>query len=71
MKTLDERLASYRAAFLEKVKRTNWNDDEDTPRCKRGRKAKSMMRFESKPRTLGERRAWEQQSLKQNKYNWL
>lgn len=71
MKTLEERLASYRAAFLEKIKRTNWDDEDDVPRCKRGRKAQVRVRIESKPKSLGERRAWEQQSLKQNKYNWL
>ena len=66
MKTLDERLASYRAAFLEKVKRTNWDNDEDTPRCKRGRKAQIKVRIESKPRTSSERKVVQQQ-----KYNWL
>ena len=65
MKTLEERLASYRAAFLEKVKRTNWNDEDDVPRCKRGRKAQVRVRIESKPRTESERKAVQQ------KYNWL
>lgn len=66
MRTLEERLASYRAAFLEKVKRTNWDDEGDTPRCKRGRKAQAKIRIESKPRTPGERKIAQQQ-----KYNWL
>ena len=70
MKTLEERLASYRAAFLEKVKRTNWNDEGECIYKRRGRKPKPMTKFESKPRTLGEKRAWEQQKLT-NKYNWL
>ena len=65
MKTLEERLASYRAAFLEKVKRTNWNDEDDVPRCKRGRKVQVKVRIESKPRTPSEAKAAQQ------KYNWL
>jgi hypothetical protein len=65
MRTLEERLASYRAAFLEKVKHTNWDDEGDTPRCKRGRKAQVKVRIESKPRTPGERK------IVQQKYNWL
>lgn len=66
MRTLEERLASYRAAFLEKVKRWNWDEGDDTPRCKRGRKAQVRVRIESKPRTPGERKIAQQQ-----KYNWL
>ena len=65
MKTLEERLASYRAAFLEKVKRTNWNDEDDVLRCKRGRKAQVRVRIESKPRTPSEAK------VVQQKYNWL
>ena len=65
MKTLEERLANYRAAFLEKVKRTNWDNEDDTPRCKRGRKAQVRVRIESKPRTASERK------VVQQKYNWL
>jgi hypothetical protein len=65
MKTLEERLASYRAAFLEKVKRWNWDDEGDIPRCKRGRKAQVRVRIESKPRTPSERK------VVQQKYNWL
>ena len=64
-------LKRAKAAFLERVKRTNWNDEEECLYKRRGRKPKSIIRFESKPRTLGERRVWEQQSLKQDKYNWL
>ena len=65
-------LERVKIAFLEKVKKWNWNDNEEECSYKRrGRKSKSITRFESKPRTLGERRAWEKQSLKQQKYNWL
>jgi len=66
MRTLEERLASYRAMLLEKVKNTNWNDDEDKPRCQRGRKPQFRVRVESKPRTPGEAKA-----AKQQKYNWF
>ena len=66
MKTLEERLASYRAAFLEKVKRTNWDDEDDCIYKRRGRKPQARTRIESKPRTPGERKVTQQQ-----KYNWL
>jgi len=70
MKTLEERLTSYRASFLEKVKRTNWDDEDEYSYKRRGRKPKLMTKFESKPRTKGEKQAWKQQKLN-NKYNWL
>ncbi len=38
--TLEERLAGYKAAFLEKVKRTNWEDEEECSYKPRGRKPK-------------------------------
>lgn len=66
MKTLEERLASYRAAFLEKVKRTNWNDEDECIYKRRGRKPQAKTRIESKPRTPGEAKA-----AKQKYYNWL
>jgi len=71
--TLEERLAGYKASLLEKIKRTNWDNDECEYQGKpRGRKAKPITRLESRPRTAGEKRAWEQQSLtKKQKYNWF
>jgi len=55
MRTEAERLASYRAAFLEKVKKWNWSDyDDDKPRKPRGRKAKVVEKPLSQPRTKGE-----------------
>ena len=55
MRTEAERLASYRAAFLEKVKKWNWSDyDDDKPRKPRGRKAKVQEKIPTKPRTKGE-----------------
>ena len=66
MKTLEERLVSYRAAFLEKVKRTNWNDEDECIYKRRGRKPKPMVKYESKPRTPGEVKV-----AKQKHYNWL
>jgi hypothetical protein len=66
MRTETERLASYRAAFLEKVKKWKWDEPEVCTYKRRGRKAKVTERIESKPRTDGER-----QALKQSKYNWI
>ena len=66
MRTEAERLAHYRAAFLEKVKRWKWDDPEECTHKRRGRKPKQIVRIESKPRTENER-----QALKQSKYNWL
>ena len=66
MRTEQERLAHYRAAFLEKVKKWKWNEEEECLYKRRGRKAKQTVRIESKPRSEGER-----QALKQSKYNWL
>jgi len=54
MRTEAERLASYRAAFLEKVKKWNWTDYDDKPRKPRGRKAKVQEKPSAKPRTKGE-----------------
>jgi hypothetical protein len=64
MRTEAERLASYRASFLEKVKKWRWEEVKECTYKKRGRKAKITERVESKPRTEGEKRA-----LKQSKYN--
>ena len=66
MRTETERLTSYRAAFLEKVKKWKWDEVEECTYKRRGRKAKVTERIESQPRTAGER-----QALKQYKYNWL
>ena len=66
MRTEQERLANYRAAFLEKVKKWKWDEPEECPYKRRGRKAKPMVRYESKPRSEGER-----QALKQSKYKWI
>ena len=66
MRTETERLTSYRAAFLEKVKKWKWDEVEECTYKRRGRKAKVTERIESQPRTAGER-----QALKQSKYNWL
>ena len=54
MRTEAERLASYRAAFLEKVKKWRWDEPEPKSDKKRGRKAKPTERIESKPRTKSE-----------------
>ena len=66
MRTEQERLASYKAAFLEKVKKWKWDEVEECSYKKRGRKVKQTERIESQPRTPGER-----QALKQSKYSWL
>lgn len=68
MRTEAERLESYRAAFLEKVKKWKWEEPEECTYKRRGRKAKvTGERIESKPRSAGEHKA----ALKQSKYNWL
>ena len=64
MRTEQERLISYRAAFLEKVKKWKWEEVKECTYKKRGRKAKIIERVESKPRSEGEKRAF-----KQSKYN--
>jgi len=66
MRTEQERLTSYRATFLEKVKKWKWEEPEECTYKRRGRKAKITERIESQPRTAGER-----QALKQSKYNWV
>ena len=66
MRTEQERLASYKASFLEKVKKWKWDDVEECTYKRRGRKVKTTERIESQPRTPGER-----QALKQSKYSWL
>jgi hypothetical protein len=66
MRTEQERLASYRASFLEKVKKWKWNEPEECTYKKRGRKIQTTGRIESQPRTPGEK-----QALKQSKYKWL
>ena len=66
MRTETERLANYKTAFLNKVKKWKWDEVEECTYKKRGRKAKVTGRIESQPRTAGER-----QALKQSKYNWL
>ena len=66
MRTETERLASYRATFLEKVKKWKWDEPEVCTYKRRGRKAKVTERIESKPRTDSER-----QALKQSKYKWI
>lgn len=75
MKTEAERLAKYKADFLEKVKRWNWNDEEECSYKPRGRKPKQFKSTKPRFRSEGERRAWEQQQLQQptkkNKYNWF
>ena len=54
MRTEQERLASYRAAFLEKVNKWRWDEPEIKLGIKRGRKSKPTARIESKPRTKSE-----------------
>jgi hypothetical protein len=67
MRTEAERLASYRASFLEKVKKWKWDEPEECIYKRRGRKPKATgVRIESKPRTEGEKRA-----IKQSKYSWI
>ena len=67
MRTEAERLASYRASFLEKVKKWKWEEPEECTYKRRGRRAKVTERIESSPRSAGERKV----ALKQNKYNWI
>ena len=66
MRTEAERLASYRASFLEKVKKWKWDEPEECIYKRRGRKPKQTVRVETKPRSEGERKA-----LLKHKYNWL
>ena len=66
MRTEAERLASYKAAFLEKVKKWKWEEPEECTYKKRGRRAKVTERIEAKPRSEGERKVY-----KQSKYNWI
>ena len=66
MRTEEERLAHYRVAFLEKVKKWKWDAVEECSYKQRGRKPKQTTRPESSPRSKGEYKA-----LKQSKYNWL
>lgn len=60
-------LERARQSFYKKVREWKWEEPDDCPYKKRGRKAKQTVRIESKPRTEGERKA----ALKQSKYNWL
>lgn len=55
MRTEEERLTSYRLAFLEKVKKWDWGKlEEDYQGKPRGRKAKIKERLPTKPRSKGE-----------------
>ena len=63
MRTEQERLANYRVAFLEKVKKWKWDEPEVSTSKPRGRKAKVTKRIESKPRTKSEQGAFA--------YNWV
>lgn len=73
--TLEERLAGYKAAFLEKVKRTNWEDEEECSYKPRGRKPKQARPVRGMYRNEAEKREWEKQQAKQppkkQKYNWF
>jgi hypothetical protein len=64
MRTETERLAKYKADFLEKVKKWRWEEVKECTYKKRGRRAKVIERIESKPRSEGEKRVF-----KQFKYN--
>lgn len=64
MRTEAERLASYRAAFLEKVKKWKWDEPESKESKPRGRKAKPKERIESKPRTESERLVFKNKFIK-------
>jgi len=55
-------------AFYKKVKETRWEEPDECPYKKRGRKPKQVVRHESRPRTEGERKV---AKFKQSKYNWL
>lgn len=57
MRTEEERLASYRKLFYDKVKKWNWNEPDEYQGKPRGRKAKVKERPDAKPRTEGERKA--------------
>jgi hypothetical protein len=63
MRTEAERLAHYRTAFLEKVKKWKWDAVEECTYKQRGRKPKQTTRPESKPRTKLEQDAFA--------YNWI
>ena len=62
----DEYMKRVRERFYKTVRETNWGADEERVCKPRGRKPKPFVRYESQPRSEGER-----QSLKQSKYNWL
>jgi hypothetical protein len=64
MRTEAERLASYRASFLEKVKKWRWDEPEEKQPKPRGRKVQPKERIESKPRTEGERSAFKNKFIK-------
>jgi hypothetical protein len=64
MRTETERLAKYKADFLEKVKKWRWEEVKECTYKKRGRRVKVIERIESKPRSEGEKRVF-----KQFKYN--
>jgi hypothetical protein len=59
-------LERARQVFYKKVREWKWDEPEERVCKPRGRKPKPYIRYESKPRSEGER-----QALKQSKYNWL
>jgi len=59
-------LERARQSFYKKVREWKWDEPEECIYKRRGRKAKPVVRIESKPRSEGERLA-----LKQSKYNWI
>lgn len=54
-------LEQAKEAFRKKVANWYWNDNDDKVKSSRGRKPKPSTRIESRPRTQGEKIAWEQQ----------
>jgi len=53
----DEYMKRVRERFYKTVRETNWGADEDRVSKPRGRKPKEVVRYESAPRSEGERRA--------------
>jgi hypothetical protein len=65
----DEYMKRVRERFYKTVRETNWGSDEERSNKPRGRKPKEVVRYESAPRSEGEKRAMQASKSKFFNFN--
>lgn len=65
----NEYWTKVRQAFYKQVRDTNWGNDEEQISKPRGRKPKQIIRYESAPRSEGERRVMQSNKSKFFNFN--